>query len=73
MCVNLCKSPVQHFFSTELGVPLHMEPNFETYECTMTFGKQPPALDADEGVMGQGCLQECSMGSCDGGKCRKLM
>ena len=73
MCVNLCKSPVQHFFSTELGVPLHMEPNFETLGCKMTFGKAPPALEDDEGIRQQACLPECSMGSCSGNaRCRKL-
>ena len=31
MCVNLCKSPVQTFFTKELGMPLTMKPNFEDY------------------------------------------
>ena len=72
MCVNLCKAPVQTFFTHELGVPLLMEPNFETYECSMTFGKHPPPLEQDEGIRHQGCLLECSMGVCDSGQCRKL-
>jgi hypothetical protein len=29
MCVNLCKSPVQLFFTEQLGMPLTMSPNFE--------------------------------------------
>ena len=26
MCVNLCKAPVQTFFTEELGMPLTMKP-----------------------------------------------
>ncbi len=33
MCVNLCKLPVQTFFTEELGMPLTMEPDFEDYSC----------------------------------------
>lgn len=40
MCVNLCKSPTEHFFTQELGMPLYMKPNFETLECEMVFGQR---------------------------------
>ncbi len=33
MCVNLCKAPTQEFFTTQLGMPLTMTPNFEDYSC----------------------------------------
>ena len=33
MCVNLCKSPCQTFFTEQLGMPLTMEPNFEDSSC----------------------------------------
>lgn len=29
MCNNLCKAPVQAFFTEQLGMPLTMNPNFE--------------------------------------------
>lgn len=36
MCVNLCKSPCQTFFTEQLGMPLTMEPNFEDSSCKVT-------------------------------------
>ena len=35
MCVNLCKAPVQTFFTEQLGMPLTMSPNFEDLSCEM--------------------------------------
>lgn len=58
MCVNLCKSPTQAFFSEQLGMPLTMEPNFEDYSCEMVFGKQPPPLEEDPATQ-QTCLTDC--------------
>lgn len=33
MCINLCKSPTQAFFTEQLGMPLTMTPNFEDLSC----------------------------------------
>lgn len=58
MCVNLCKSPTQAFFSEQLGMPLTMEPNFEDFSCDMVFGRQPPPLENDVAAQ-QSCLAGC--------------
>jgi hypothetical protein len=62
MCVNLCKIPTQEFFTKQLGMPLYMQPNFEDYSCTMTFGHYPPSLEEDP-VMQQSCLSLCASSS----------
>ena len=71
MCQNLCKVPVQHFFTQELGMPLTMNPNFEDYSCKMIFGQQPPLLDQDEASQ-QPCLSECEIATVSTRKCKKL-
>lgn len=77
MCVNLCKSPVQTFFTEQLGMPLTMEPNFEDYSCTMTFGGQlPPPVDKDPLLQQQPCLELCATArrsSGGGNVCYKLL
>ncbi|KAL3678813.1 hypothetical protein R1sor_021769 [Riccia sorocarpa] len=62
MCVNLCKVPTQYFFTSELGMPLYMEPNFEDLSCRMVFGQSPPPL-AEDPVSRQGCLSSCPSSS----------
>ncbi len=71
MCVNLCKTPTQTFFTEELGMPLTMKPNFEDYSCDMVFGEVPPSLDTDE-VNTQACYDACPQGKAGLGKCHKL-
>ncbi|KAL0041404.1 hypothetical protein WJX79_002283 [Trebouxia sp. C0005] len=71
MCVNLCKTPTQTFFTEELGMPLTMKPNFDDYSCDMIFGQMPPSLDADE-VNSQACYDACPQGKAGDGKCHKL-
>ncbi len=72
MCVNLCKAPVQTFFTEELGMPLTMKPNFEDYSCEMIFGLAPPPLEDDE-VMQASCLADCTTGILDRPQCHKLL
>lgn len=75
MCVNLCKVPTQEFFTKQLGMPLHMQPNFEDYSCTMTFGQCPPPLEEDP-VMQQSCLSLCASVQDDSGSqppCKALL
>ncbi|KAI3429383.1 hypothetical protein D9Q98_005478 [Chlorella vulgaris] len=72
MCVNLCKSPTQHFFTTQLGMPLTMNPNFEDLSCEMVFGNEPPPLEADP-VATQPCLATCATAMAAGSqRCHKL-
>ena len=71
MCVNLCKAPVQTFFTEELGMPLTMKPNFEDYSCEMIFGLTPPSLAEDE-VMQQGCIAQCTTALGERAVCHKL-
>jgi hypothetical protein len=44
-CVNSCKIPTQKFFMEEMGLPLTMEPNYETGECQFKFGKSPDSQE----------------------------
>ncbi|KAL0050418.1 hypothetical protein WJX82_010875 [Trebouxia sp. C0006] len=71
MCVNLCKTPTQTFFTEELGMPLTMKPNFDDYRCDMIFGQTPPSLDTDE-VNSQACYDACPQGIAGNSKCHKL-
>ncbi len=71
MCVNLCKAPVQTFFTEELGMPLTMKPNFEDYSCDMVFGLTPLPIDEDDALQ-QPCLQECSTALSEELQCYKL-
>ena len=62
MCNNLCKVPVQHFFTLELGMPLYMEPNFEDFSCKARSCPAPPpspCIVAPEGL----CWYCCGPGS----------
>jgi len=71
MCVNLCKTPVQTFFTQELGMPLSMKPNFEDYSCEMVFGEVPLPAAVDD-AYSQPCLRECPSGRVDSQRCVKL-
>jgi hypothetical protein len=41
VCVNSCKIPTQNFFLNDMGLPLTMTPDYETYECQFSFGVTP--------------------------------
>jgi len=58
VCVNSCKLPTQQFFIENMGLPLTMEPDYETYECQFSFGLSPTALDELE-AKGTPCLSRC--------------
>lgn len=63
LCTNLCKRPTEAFFSEAFGLPLTMEPDFETLECTMRFGQAAPPIEEDA-VYNQPCFSAvCSMAS----------
>lgn len=58
VCVNSCKIPTQQFFIEDMGLPLTMEPNYETFECQFSFGKTP-TVDTEMVAMATPCLQRC--------------
>lgn len=68
MCVNMCKAPMQAFFTEELGMPLTMKPNFEDMSCRMIFGQLPPPLEEDE-AMSSPCLKSCPTAAATLAKC----
>ena len=43
----MCKAPTQEFFARDMHIPLHMEPDYEDFSCTFTFGKEAPPLELD--------------------------
>ena len=60
LCLNMCKRPTEKFFADEWGVPLHMQPNFETHECSLAFGVVPLPAESDPSIP-QGCLTGCPL------------
>lgn len=60
-CLNICKGPTQNFFSEELGMQLHMKPNFTDSSCELLFGLPAPLKEIDE-AYGQPCFSSCSLG-----------
>mmetsp|Transcript_14108 Transcript_14108/g.20149 ORF Transcript_14108/g.20149 Transcript_14108/m.20149 type:complete len:146 (-) Transcript_14108:554-991(-) len=58
ICVNSCKIPTQNFFNQDMGLPLTMTPDYDTFECQFSFGLTPSAvseLDARQTP----CLSRC--------------
>ncbi|KAL3942800.1 MAG: hypothetical protein SGBAC_003076 [Bacillariaceae sp.] len=58
LCLHQCKLPAQEFFAQELGLPLSVQPNFETQECQWSFGEEPVAPKEDP-YFPSGCLVGC--------------
>ncbi|KAJ6823947.1 beta-carotene isomerase D27, chloroplastic [Iris pallida] len=58
ICINTCKLPTQTFFKDCMGVPLHMEPNFDDYSCQFNFGVHAP-LPANDKAANEPCLEIC--------------
>ncbi|CAM9194912.1 unnamed protein product [Ectocarpus sp. 12 AP-2014] len=59
LCTNMCKIPTERFFEETLGLAMAMEPDFDTYECRLSFGLESPAMEEDDTVP-RGCLSGCS-------------
>ncbi|KAG0578478.1 hypothetical protein M758_4G023100 [Ceratodon purpureus] len=72
LCVNSCKMPTQYFFTTELGMPLTMEPNFEDMSCLMIFGQTPPSAEDDVVFKQKCCTSYCPTSSPASEVCPKL-
>lgn len=58
ICSKMCKVPTKRFFAKRWGVPLSMEPNFETGACQLRFGVVPVELGEDLMIL-PGCLGRC--------------
>mmetsp|Transcript_31127 Transcript_31127/g.75224 ORF Transcript_31127/g.75224 Transcript_31127/m.75224 type:complete len:495 (-) Transcript_31127:1337-2821(-) len=58
VCVNSCKVPTQNFFLEDMGLPLRMTPDYETYECQFDFGIKPTAEDELKAKQTP-CLERC--------------
>lgn len=59
VCVNSCKLPTQQFFLEDMGLPLTMKPDYETFECQFSFGLTPTIEDEVE-AKSTPCLSRCS-------------
>ncbi len=58
VCVNACKVPTQNFFMQDMGLPLTMEPNYETGECQFSFGLTP-TIEDELAAKNTPCLSRC--------------
>jgi len=57
-CVNACKIPTQNFFLQEMGLPLTMTPDYDTYECQFAFGRAPDE-ESEMEAKNTPCLARC--------------
>ena len=60
LCLNMCKRPTEKLFADKWGVPLYMQPNFETHECSLSFGVVPLPAESDPAIP-RGCLAGCPL------------
>ena len=60
LCINMCKLPTERMFAEKWGMPLRMQPNFETCECQLSFGVSPPPLKQDA-TLPTGCIGSCPL------------
>lgn len=58
VCVNSCKIPTQKFFAQDMGLPLTMTPDYDTFECQFSFGLTPSEQDDLEAKITP-CLMSC--------------
>jgi hypothetical protein len=66
VCLNACKAPTQAFFAEDMGLPLTMTPNYDTFECVFAFGRAPPPPEEDEAYK-TACFTGCAAASAGGG------
>lgn len=59
LCLHMCKLPTQQFFKETLGLDMTMTPDYETYECRLSFGMTPKPIEEDDNIP-RGCLNGCS-------------
>lgn len=61
ICVNSCKMPTQDFFSDDMGIPLRIEPDYETLRCEFKFGVAPSTED-EAAARAVPCFSACPHG-----------
>lgn len=76
ICINSCKVPTQEFFEKDMGLPLTMTPNYETFECQFEFGRTPPPPAGDE-AFATPCFSRCptaraAAAAAEGGRCHRI-
>lgn len=71
VCINSCKVPTQTFFLRDMGLPLTMTPNYETFECQFAFGATPPAVGEDE-AYDTPCFEGCPTARAGGAACHRI-
>ena len=71
VCVNVCKMPTQAFFNEEMGVPMRMEPDYETLECRFKFGVPPTAADEAD-ARAVACFAACPSAGSLRAACHKM-
>ena len=59
LCLHMCKVPTEEFFRETLGLEMSMVPDFDTYECRLSFGLTPKSIEEDETVP-RGCIEGCA-------------
>lgn len=60
VCANVCKHPTQKFFTEEIGLPMTMTPNYETFECQFTYGATPSPVSEDAAFKTP-CFRQCGV------------
>lgn len=69
LCLNLCKVAAEEYMTKEMGLPVYMDPDLETYSCHMRFLEQPvpPQLDPafSKPCQAKKCDGRFSMPGCD--------
>ena len=61
VCVNACKMPTQDLFNMDMGVPMRIEPDYETLSCSFSFGAAPSA-DDEADALNTPCFAACPSG-----------
>lgn len=58
VCVNTCQMPTQAFFGDDMGLPLTISPDYDSFECIFAFGRTPPAPEENEALRVP-CFAQC--------------
>ena len=61
VCVNACKFPTQDLFNGDMGVPMRIEPDYETLSCSFKFGLAP-SIDDEVDALATPCFSACPSG-----------
>ena len=59
--MNACKFPTQDLFNGDMGVPMRIEPDYETLSCSFKFGLAP-SIDDEVDALATPCFSACPSG-----------